>query len=99
VEGLEDSPAESASRARDAVACTTYKIARTIIPSTLSKFSQIPFFFYVIMRRIDQGHLHPKLEVPGLTCPGRESKPAVGGEHSRKEPFEQLVTKLFRTST
>jgi hypothetical protein len=33
---------------------------------------------------------HPKLEVPGLTCPGRESNP-VGGENARKEPFEQLV--------
>jgi hypothetical protein len=28
------------------------------------------------MKRLDQGHLHPKLEVPGLTCPGRESNPA-----------------------
>ncbi len=39
--------------------------------------------------RLDQGHLHPKLEVPGLTCLSRESNP--GGEHSRKEPFKQLV--------
>jgi hypothetical protein len=38
----------------------------------------------------EQGRLHFKLEVPGLTCPGRESNP-VGGEHSRREPFEQLV--------
>jgi hypothetical protein len=45
------------------------------------------------MKRLDQGHLHPKLEVPGLTCSGRESNLAttVGGEHSRKEPFEQLI--------
>ncbi len=42
------------------------------------------------MKRLDQGHLHPKLEVPGLTCSGEESNP-VGCEHSRKEPFEQLV--------
>ncbi len=42
------------------------------------------------MERLDQGRIHPKLEVPGLTCPGRESNP-VGGEHSRKEPSEQLV--------
>jgi hypothetical protein len=34
------------------------------------------------MERLDQGHLHPKLEIPGLT---------VGGEHSKNEPFEQLV--------
>jgi hypothetical protein len=24
------------------------------------------------MERLDQGHLQPELEVPGLTCPGRE---------------------------
>jgi hypothetical protein len=41
------------------------------------------------MERLDPGHLHPKLEVPGQTCPGRESNP--GGEHSEKEPIEQLV--------
>jgi hypothetical protein len=28
---------------------------------------------YRIMKRHDQGHLHPKLEVPGLACPGWES--------------------------
>jgi hypothetical protein len=28
------------------------------------------------MKTIDQGHLHPKLEVPGLTYPGRESNSA-----------------------
>ncbi len=27
------------------------------------------------MKRRDQGHLHPKLDVPRLTCPGRESNP------------------------
>jgi hypothetical protein len=43
-----------------------------------------------LMERLDQGHLHLKLEVPGLTCPSRESNP-VGGKHSRKEPFEQLI--------
>ncbi len=47
------------------------------------------------MKRLDQGHLHPKLEVPGLTCPGWKSnlglQGRVGGEHSRKESFEQLV--------
>jgi hypothetical protein len=45
------------------------------------------------MERLDQGHLHPKLEVPELTGPGRELNPGLprGGEHSRKEPFEQLV--------
>ncbi len=31
------------------------------------------------MKRRDHGHLHPKLEVPGLTCPGRESIPDLHG--------------------
>ncbi len=31
------------------------------------------------MERLDQGHLHPKLEVPGLTCLGRESNPGLWG--------------------
>jgi hypothetical protein len=34
------------------------------------------------MKRLDQGHLHPKLEVPA----GNQTlASAVGGEHSRKE--------------
>ncbi len=40
-----------------------------------------------------RNYLHPKLEVLRLTCPGREPNPrasSVGGEYSRKEPFEQL---------
>ena len=43
--------------------------------------------------RLDQGHLHPKLEVPRLTCPGRESNLGLlgGGEHSRKETLEQVM--------
>ncbi len=41
---------------------------------------------YGSMERFDQGHLHPKLEVPGLAFPGRESNPGLHGE-----PFEQLV--------
>jgi hypothetical protein len=28
-----------------------------------------------LMGRLDQGHFHPKLEVPGLTCLSRESNP------------------------
>jgi hypothetical protein len=52
--------------------------------------------YYCTMKQLDQGYLHPKLEVPGLTCPGREfgnrsRASKVGGEHSREEPFEQLV--------
>jgi hypothetical protein len=29
------------------------------------------------MKRLDQGYLHPKLEVPELTCPGRKSNPGL----------------------
>ncbi len=45
------------------------------------------------MKRLDQGVLRPKLEVPRLTCLGRESSLAstVGGKHFRKEAFEELV--------
>ncbi len=45
------------------------------------------------MQRLDQGHLHPKLEVPRLTCPGRESNLGLlgGVEHSRKETLEQVM--------
>jgi hypothetical protein len=46
------------------------------------------------MERLDQGHLHPMLEVTGLTCVpagNRTRASAVGGEHSRKESFDQLV--------
>jgi hypothetical protein len=32
-----------------------------------------------IMKRLDQGHLHPKLEGPRLTCPGREPNPGLRG--------------------
>jgi hypothetical protein len=46
--------------------------------------------YCIELKRLDQGHLHPKLEDPGLTCPGWQLT-SVGVEHSRKEPFEQLV--------
>jgi hypothetical protein len=44
-----------------------------------------------IMERLYQGHLHPKLEVPILTCPGRNRtrSSTVGGKYSSKELFEQ----------
>jgi hypothetical protein len=28
------------------------------------------------MKRLDHGHLHPELEIPKLTCPGRALNPA-----------------------
>ncbi len=45
------------------------------------------------MERLDQGHLRPKLEVPGLTYPAKESTPAspVRGKHSKKAPLRKLV--------
>ncbi len=45
------------------------------------------------LKKLDQGHLHPKLEVPGLTCPGWESKSGLhsGRQALYKEPFEQPV--------
>jgi hypothetical protein len=45
--------------------------------------------FFWPMERIDQGHLHPKLEVTRLTSLGRELN--LGGEHSSKELFKQRV--------
>jgi hypothetical protein len=44
------------------------------------------------MKRLDQRHLHPKLEVP---VRNQTLASAVGGEHSRKE----LTDLLFGTST
>jgi hypothetical protein len=45
------------------------------------------------MKGLDQGHLHPKLEVLRLTYLCRQSKPGLveGGEHFRKKPFEDLL--------
>jgi hypothetical protein len=51
--------------------------------------------------RLDEGHLHSKLEVPGRTdMSWPESKPGlhVRGEHSRKEPFEQLVNTVLMSA-
>jgi hypothetical protein len=54
------------------------------------------FTFFSIantMERLDEGHLHPKLEVPRLTYFGQESNLGltVRSEHSSKELFEQRV--------
>jgi hypothetical protein len=45
------------------------------------------------MKRLDQGHLHPKLEIQDRHVPyvNRSRASAVGGKHSGKEPFEQHV--------
>jgi hypothetical protein len=45
--------------------------------------------------RLDTGHLHPKLEVPRLTCLDRELNSGLrgtaGGKHSRQELFGQRI--------
>ncbi len=44
------------------------------------------------MERLDHGHLHPKPDVPRLTCLGRESNPGLpSGRRALKELFEQCV--------
>jgi hypothetical protein len=50
------------------------------------------------MKRLDQDHLHSKLEVRGLTCSSWEWNPAskLGGEHYRKEPFKQLINSYLK---
>ncbi len=55
-----------------------------------------------IMKRLDQGHLHPLLEhhETNMSRPGIEPEPpGATGEHSSKELFKQLLLLLFGTST
>jgi len=40
------------------------------------------------MERLDQGHLYPKLKV---SASNQTRASAVGGEHSRKELFDERV--------
>ncbi len=44
------------------------------------------------MKKLDHGQLHPKLEVPRLTCPGQEWNPGLrdGRRALLKEQFAQL---------
>jgi hypothetical protein len=46
-----------------------------------------------LMKRLDQDHLHPKLEGPGLTCPHPELNPGLrgGSELSRKGHSNSLL--------
>jgi len=39
------------------------------------------------MKRLYEGHLHPQLEITGLTCPGRKSNPGLRG--GRRALFRQ----------
>jgi hypothetical protein len=52
--------------------------------------------YKTIMKRLDQEHLHPKLEVLHVSAGNRTRASAVGGEHSRKEPFEQLFCFMWQ---
>jgi hypothetical protein len=49
-------------------------------------FSRHRYVIVHVMERIDQGHLHSKLKVPRLTCPGRESNLGLrGGRQTRQQ--------------
>ncbi len=55
---------------------------------------------FTTMKRLDQGHLHPKLEVPRLTCPGREANLGLhGGRQALLKRAIQTACYLFGTST
>ncbi len=49
------------------------------------------------MGRLDQGHLHPKLEVSGLSCPGRESNPSLTLEKSHQDSLLMAVRNMYST--
>ncbi len=55
--------------------CWTAK-PKVTVPTAAVRFR----FRNTVMRRLDQGHLHPELEVPRQTCQGRGI--AVGGEQT-----------------
>jgi hypothetical protein len=43
------------------------------------------------MKRLDQGHLHPKLDVPRLTCLGWESNPGLRGAEEASTLLEKSL--------
>jgi len=56
----------------------------------LWKYTDI--FFDTTIERLDQSHLYPNLEVPGLTCPGLESNPGLPrGKRTLKERATQTA--------
>jgi hypothetical protein len=49
----------------------------------------------ITMKRLDQGNLHPKLEVPGLTCPGLKSNLGLhGGRRALEKSHSNSLLKL-----
>ncbi len=61
--------------------------AATGVFSTSSEVSTFGISIdYITVKRLDQGHLHSKLEVLGLTCPFWESNPGLqGGRRALKK--------------
>ncbi len=62
------------------------------MPSSNATKVYAPFFQSI------EGHLHPKLEVPRLTCLGRESKADLCGGSQDNSYSDSLYCKLFGTS-
>jgi hypothetical protein len=73
-------------------------------------FPTSPFSYLHTMKRLDQGHLHPKPEVPRLTCPGRELNPGPWWEaktleksHSNRllvcysKPLQHFTNRIFKS--
>ncbi len=52
----------------------TKRLKSCRIPDSIPAIKNWTDYF---MERLDQSHLHPKLEFPELTCPGRDSNPGL----------------------
>jgi hypothetical protein len=50
------------------------------------------------MKRLDHGHLHPKLEVSGLTCSSRESNPGLRGGSTLEKSHSNGLFIAVRTA-
>ncbi len=61
--------------------------------SSYSLSSKTDFAGVPTMKRLDQGHLYPKLEVPRLICLGRESNLGLNGgrQHSAKSYSNSML--------
>ncbi len=54
---------------------------------------------HFIMKGLDQGHLYPKLEVPGLTCPGWESNEGLRSGRELEKSHSNSLLIAIRTTT
>jgi hypothetical protein len=61
------------------------------------KFKERQYGKVSVTKRLDQGLLHPKLEVPaGLTHPGRESNPGLdGGRRAFKKRAILFIRNIY----